>query len=135
MTKQLLKISKYKPSIFQGKLDFASGHHGISLSIEHPLERTIVRALIAILIALMCGYLYFVSASVLNVMARKEALGHIAKLQGTIGGSEQQYFTLSHAISPSAGASLGLRPLAKTQYVYRPGNVGTAAATIARNDI
>ena len=132
--KKFLKISKYKPSVFQGRFDF-SASAGASLTVEHPVERHVVRILSVVLVALICGYLYFVSASVLNVMSRRDALAHIAQIQGSIGGLEQQYFTLSHGVSPTAGAGLGLAPVSATHYVYRPGNVGAAAATIARNAI
>ena len=124
--KHLLKISKYRPSIFQGKFDF-------SLSMEHPIERLIFRALTVFLIALVCGYLYFVSASVLNVIARKDALAQVAVIQGSIGGLEQQYFKLSQAVTPQSGQALGLSPVGQPKYVYRPGNV--TSATIARNEI
>ena len=133
MRTRIQKISKHVPSIFQGRLDFAGQAGSVSLSREHPLEGAVIRTLSILLIALICGYLYFVSASVLNVMARREALSQVSQIQGTIGASEQQYFALSESISPQEGASLGLSPVLNTQYVYRPGNVG--AATIARNEI
>ena len=133
MTKRLLKISKYRPSIFQGKIDFSSAQRGVSLSVEHPAERLALRIISLALITLICGYLYFVSASVLNVIARKEALAQVAVVQGTIGGLEQEYFALSQSVSPQIGRALGLSPVGEPKYVYRPGNVG--AATIARNEI
>lgn len=133
MTKKLLKISKYRPSIFQGKLDFSSAHRGVSLSLEHPAERLVLRVLSIALLALVCGYLYFVSASVLNVIARKEALARVVVIQGSIGGLEQEYFKLSQSVTAQTGEALGLSPVGQPKYVYRPGNVG--AATIARNEI
>ena len=133
MGARIHKISKHVPSIFQGRLDFNAAKHGFSLSMEHRLERVIVRGLCIALIALVAGYLYFVSASVLNVIARKEALSQVIKIQGTIGGLEQQYIGLSQSVTPSTGDALGLSPVLNTQYVYRPGNVG--AVTIARNAI
>ena len=133
MTKRLLKISKYKPSIFQGKFEFSAGSGQVSLSLEHPRERLILQTLGVILVALICGYLYFVTASVLNVMARREALASVDAIQGQIGSAEQQYFALSQDVTPQEGAALGLVPISNTQYVYRPGNIG--AATIARNEI
>ena len=133
MRTRIHKISKHVPSIFQGRLAFSAGGQRVSLSMEHPLERTIISALSLLLVVLICGYLYFVSASVVNVMARREAITHISQIQGSIGGLEQQYFALSQEVSPDMAASLGLSPVGTTQYVYRPGNVG--AVTIARNDI
>ena len=133
MGTRIHKISKHVPSIFQGRLDFSAGEHRVTLSQQHPFESTIMRTLCIALVVLVCGYLYFVSASVLNVIARKEALAEISKIQGSIGGLEQQYFTLSEGVTPQAGATLGLSPIEDTQYVYRPGNVG--AVTIAPNAI
>lgn len=101
--------------------------------MEHPTEAIALRVLSVAFILVVCGYLYFVSASILNVIARKEALTRISVIQGTIGGSEQRYFELSKGISPASGPALGLAPIGKQAYVYRPGNVG--AATIARNEI
>ena len=86
-----------------------------------------------VLVAVVCGYFYFISASILNVIARKEALSKISVIQGSIGGSEQQYFNLTKGISPQSGPALGLSPIKSQAYVYRPGNVG--AATIAANEI
>jgi len=101
--------------------------------MEHPMESMALRILFAILILVVCGYLYFISSSILNVIARKEALAHVSAIQGSIGGAEQRYFELTKAISPQSGPSLGLAPIANQHYVYRPGNVG--AATIAPNEI
>ncbi|MDO8514835.1 MAG: hypothetical protein Q7S50_04820 [bacterium] len=133
MRARIHKISRHVPSIFQGRLDFNTTQHRISLSIEHPAELLALRVLAIALIALVCGYLYFVSASVLNVMSRKEALTRTALIQGSIGGLEQEYFKLSQSVKPNSGAALGLSPVSQTQYVYRPGNVG--AVTIVRNEI
>ena len=120
-----IKISKHIPSVFQGSFDF-SGGRSISLSIEHPVEATILRSLVALVVILLCAYLYFVSLSVLNVIARKEALAGISKFQSSISGMEQQYFALSETVKPSEGTYLGLSPLTNITYAYRPGN--TAAA-------
>lgn len=131
MTKKLLKISKYKASVLQGKFEFSAGSEPISLSLEHPRERFLLRALGAAFLFLCCCYLYFVTASILNVMARKEALARIDALRGSIGTLEQRYLALSQAVTPEMGKDIGLSPVSSTQYVYRPGTVGTA--TIVRN--
>lgn len=130
------KISKYRPSLFQGKFDFSlagqAGRRGFSLAYEHPMERLMQSGLFAVLIFLACLYLYFITATVLNVIARKDALGKVARIQGSIGGLEQEYFALSGEVNPASAKGLGLAPVSNTSYVYRPGNVG--AATIAGND-
>ena len=133
MRTRIHKISRYAPSIFQGKFDFSSARRGASLSVAHPWEHMGLRLLGAALVVIFCGYLYFVSASILNVIASKEALTQVSVIQGSIGGLEQNYFELTKAISPQSGPALGLSPITHQAYVYRPGNVG--AATIVRNEI
>ena len=87
-----------------------------------------MRVLVSLLILLALGYLYFVAASVLNIMARKEALSQSAQIEGTIGSLEGQYFALSQGITPQSAVALGLSPISvkDTDYVNRPGNVGIA---------
>ncbi len=126
------KISKYKPSLFQGKFDF-SPPRGFSLTYEYPIERLAQNGLIFVLIVLACLYLYFITATVLNVIARKDALGKVARIQGSIGGLERNYFALSQEVGPASAGAIGLAPVSHTSYVYRPGNVG--AATIDPNAI
>jgi hypothetical protein len=131
MAKKILKISKYKPSILQGTFEFSAGSSHVSLSLEHPRERFIMSVLGITLAVLVCAYLYFITASVLNVIARKEALAQTTDLQGQIGMLEQHYLELSNAANPEEGAALGLVPVKNTEYIYRPGTIG--AADIARN--
>lgn len=131
MTKKLLKISKYKTSILQGKFEFSAGSERVSLSLEHPRERMILQVFGIALAVLIFAYLYFVTASVLNVMARREALAQINDIQSRVGSLEQRYFALAQSAGPEDASALGLSPVEKTEYVYRPGNAGTV--TIARN--
>ncbi len=125
MNKKIQKISKHAPSIFQGRLDMSlvSTPH-TALSIEYPTERIILNTLIGLLVACIAGYFYFVAASVVHVMNRKEALTESSRIESTISTLENRYFALSHAITPSSGTSLGLAPIAKIDYVHRVGRVG-----------
>ena len=134
MTKKILKISKYRPSLFQSKLDFSVAGGNVSFSIEHPLEQTLFRALGLVLFVLLCGYFYFVSASVLNIIARKEADSKSASLQTSIAGMEQQYFALKDGMDTHTAAALGLSQIKDTQYVYVPGNAASAG-TVAESII
>ena len=132
MGKHTYKISKYKPSALQGRFDFSPVAQ-LSFGGEHSLERSALRVFCVALVVLACAYLYFVTASVLHVMDRREALAKVSDMQGSIGSLEQRYFTLSHDIMPHMGAALGLSSVEKTSYVYRPGTIG--AATMASNEI
>ena len=121
------KISKHRPSVFQGRLSLAAASKPrVALAVEHPAERFISRALIALLVVLALWYLYFVSASVLNIMARKEAMAQSASIEASIGSLEGQYFALQQSITPQSAIGLGLSPVESTDYVDRPGNVGIA---------
>lgn len=133
---KVLHISKHIPSALQGSFLFPVP--AISLTVEHPLESKLLRALLIVLALLLCGYLYFVSVCILNVMARKEASVHAASVQNAIASLEEEYFALSESVTEVRGASLGLHPIRKTSYVYRPGNTalaGQAAVTMGRNEI
>lgn len=111
--------------------------HLAILSLEYSYERVAFRVLFALLGIILCGYLYFVGASVLNIIARKEASRSSASLQGSIAVLEKQYFVLTEAVTPQTGASLGLSQVNATDYVYRPGATAAAqsADTIDRNAI
>ena len=128
--KTAIKISKHIPSVFQGSLDFTGGR-AISFTMEHPLESSALRFLVALVVVCVCTYVYFVSLSVLNVIARKEAMADISRLAGSISVMETEYFALSETIQPSEGARLGLAPLSNVSYIYRPGNTALAVQTPA----
>src|SRR3989344_7292288 len=133
MRARIQKISRYAPSIFQGKLDFSGKNRRFSLAVEHPAERAIFRTLIAALALFACAYVYLVGSTVLNVIARKEALAQTATLASAVSELESQYFAASGGIRPEDGARLGLSPVEDTVYIRRPGN--TAAAKISGDEI
>ena len=126
MGAHLHRMSKYRPSIFQGRLDLFRTAPSLSLTHEHPAERTLFRMLVAVLLVIAGVYIYFVGASVLNVIARKEALLQTAQLTGAVSSLEREYFLVAKSITPEAGERLGLAPVANTAYVRRPGVVGDA---------
>lgn len=119
----------HKPSIFQGQLQFPASRGTFAFHVEHPLERTAFRALLAIILLLVCAYLYFVVASVLNVIARKDAISRSTQLGSAIGAYERDYFTVSERVKPEAGTPLGLYPVSNVAYIHRPGVVGQALAS------
>lgn len=109
-------------------------HKKISiLSLEYPAEALVLRVLCLVLAILSCLYLYFVAASVLNIIARRESDSHAAMIQSSIGDLEQQYFALSQEITPQEAKTLGLSPVTEQQFVYETGNA--AAAPIPHDTI
>jgi hypothetical protein len=99
------------------------------LSVEYPYEQAALSALAVIFVLCLLTYVYFVSASVLNVMAQREADRNSQLLEGEIGKLEQQYFALSHAVTAQNAQEIGLVPIQKTAYVYRPGAVGVVSVS------
>lgn len=127
------KISKYRPSILQGTLDFSSAKKSFSLTAEHPYESAAIRFLILTLCVLAFAYLYFVAASIMNIVARKEASVQTTRLQSSLALMEKEYFALSHAVDESVADRMGLVTVEDTHYVYEPSTA--VAATIRGNGI
>ncbi len=127
MTTHLKKISKYKPSVLQGTLHFEVARPRANLATEHPWEPRARSILSIALIVLVAAYLYFVAASILNVIARTEATSEMQGTQSSIAGLEQSYFALAQGVTPQEGVSLGFSPVSDTSYVHRPGNAAVAA--------
>lgn len=122
MKKHLEKISKYKPSALQGTLHLEVSRPRVGLAVAHPYEGRALTFLSIALVVLVVGYLYFVTASIFNVIARSEALRQTDEIESSIGSLEQRYLALSQEVSPQTGMALGLSPISNTSYVYRPGN-------------
>ncbi|MEK7107186.1 MAG: hypothetical protein AAB899_03295 [Patescibacteria group bacterium] len=123
----------HKPSIFQAKLQFPAPRANFALSIEHPFENIAFNTFLAVLALLIFIYIYLVGSSALNIIARKEALALVSQAGAEIGSYEREYFAASQKVTPEAGLSLGLAPVSKPAYVYRPGTVGRAE--ISHNEI
>jgi hypothetical protein len=98
----------------------------VAFAVEHPFEHIAFKVLLALLAFLIFSYLYFVAASIMNVVARREALAQSSRIESSIGDLEQKYFSLSQQVTPEEGVRLGLVPLTQPTYVNRPGNVGQA---------
>ena len=96
-----------------------------------PGENLALRFLFLALTVCILGYVYFVSVSIMNVIAHKEALAASESLQGEVGDLEEQYFALSKNVTPESGVHLGMTPTSDTTFVRRPGTVGTAVGSRA----
>ena len=99
-----------------------------ALSAEHPYEQALVRYLLFALAVVVFAYLYLVSASVLNIIAQREADHRSASLEGAIGELEGRYFSLSQTITLAHASNLGLHPIVTRSYVYRLSTVGLYSA-------
>lgn len=90
--------------------------------------------MLIVLGALCFAYLYFVGASVLNVVARKEAVVETQKLQSAIASMEQEYFALSESVDGPLASTMGLVAIDDTAYIYTPGSTA-AAVTMGGNGL
>ena len=98
-----------------------------------PGEQFLLHGLFLALGMCVFGYAYFVSLSIMNVIAHKEAIAMSDSLQSDVGDLEREYFELSKSVTPALGASLGMSPASQTTFVRKPGAMGTVAGT--RTDI
>lgn len=105
------------------------------LAIEYQWENTLLRVLLIMLAVLLSSYLYFVAASVLNVIAHKEANLRSTQIETSIGQLERQYFTLSQELTPEKGTALGLSAIIDQSYVYRHGSIGAVTTASDRIEI
>jgi hypothetical protein len=103
-------------------------HKTSLMTAEHPYEALVLRSLFAVLAILVCAYLYFVSSSVLNVIARKEAAAAAVKTESNVGVLEQQYLALTHGVTPEQGLAMGLQPIKSATYVRRMDAVGVVSS-------
>ena len=117
-----------KPNPLQGVLPFGEVK-SVAFAAEHPFERIVFLVVGAGIVVCALLYIYFVTASVLNVTARKTALRETAQIQSTIGVLEEEHFALSQSMTQQAAADLGLSAVQSSQYVYRPGTVGVAVTS------
>ncbi|TSC85854.1 MAG: hypothetical protein G01um10148_762 [Parcubacteria group bacterium Gr01-1014_8] len=98
-----------------------------------PREESAIRILCGMLGIVVFAYITLVSISIVNVIARKEAMDSATALRAVVGQLERDYFATSHGVTLQSGDSLGLSPVSDTEFVHRPGAVGTAGAT--RNEL
>jgi hypothetical protein len=86
---------------------------------EYVLEKRMRHFVLMLIGFCAFGYVYFVSTSVLNIIARKDAHTQITQVESAIGTLESEYFYLSSAISQDAAKDLGLVPVLRKNFVTR----------------
>lgn len=97
-----------------------------ALHTAFPREEGFVRVLGVMLALLAVSYLTIVSMSIVNVIARKEATDRMVALRAAVGELEREYFALSGDLTAASAETVGLAPVSDTNYIYRPGAVGSA---------
>lgn len=72
------------------------------------------------------AYVGFVSFSIMNVIAYREAVAESESLRTKVGLLEREYFELSKGIHADRAVSLGLVPVSDRSFVRMPGALGAA---------
>ena len=80
-------------------------------------EQRLFFGAVSVLFILFVLYVYFISASVVHVIARKEVDREIAHVASAIGDLEFAYITAKHAITPERLAQYGFLS-APSQKIY-----------------
>lgn len=111
------------------------GQKSSVLRVAHPSEGLLIRMLSCALFLLLAGYITLVSMSIVNVIARKEAMEKTVALRSSVSELEHNYFVLSQGISADRGQEFGLVKVSDTHYVREQGSVGFADDKNVRNGI
>lgn len=70
-------------------------------------EKLMTFGALSLLMALFVAYVYFLSASVVHVVIRKEVTGEIAQLNSQVGQLEAEYIQRQHAVSDEIAMQKG----------------------------
>lgn len=82
-------------------------------------ERRFFYAALMCLLASIAGYMYFVSASVVHVVVRKEVDQEIASLVSSVSQLESQYIEAQHLVSNDIATQHGFQHITDPVYVNR----------------
>lgn len=89
----------------------------LTLRLLANIEYKLLWTEIVLLIALFAGYVYFISASIVNVVLRQEAMVEISAIHSSISTLEADYLTKKQAIDESFAMSEGYAELSATHYI------------------
>lgn len=95
-----------------------------ALTHEHAWEARARHLLVACTLIMAVGYVYCVAASILNVIARKEADTRAIALTASIAELEERYVALSATIHEEAVLAHGLSSLNAKHFVTRTPTLG-----------
>ena len=106
----------------------------IPLAKEYVFERRARRVIFLIIGLCAVGYIYFVSTSVLYIIARKDAHTQISQVESQVATLESEYFVLSSTISIEEAEKLGLVSVSKKNFVTRT-SVHASLSEVASNGL
>jgi amino acid transporter len=88
-----------------------------SLILQLNREKTIFRALVGTLLVCAGLYIYFINATVHNVVARQNLEAESAQLSLSIGSKEFQYITKRNSVTLALAHSLGFQDAEVKAYI------------------
>lgn len=95
-------------------------------------KRTVFFALLAVLFILFGTYIYFVSASIVHVIVRKEVDQNMAQVSSQISDLESRYIEAKHAIDEERIAALGFVESPERVYIQK---APTNLVLVSQNEI
>lgn len=89
-------------------------------------EKTIFWSLVGVLFFSLCFYMYFINATVRNVVARQNLEKEANSLTLAIGNKEFEYISKRNAVNLAMAYSMGFKETAVKQYI-KTGDSNTVA--------
>lgn len=86
-------------------------------------EKRILIGLLLCCVSLVALYMYFVSATIVHVVVRKEAIKSIAELSSEVAELETAYITAQHTMSESVAAGYGFVAVTEKVFLDRSDSV------------
>lgn len=91
----------------------------ITARITAGREQMLFWVLVAATVAMLALYIYFISASVINIVLRKEMLLEISAAHSRIGDLEAQYLAITNTIDANYAEAEGFAFVDSPVYVSR----------------
>ena len=98
----------------------------VVLHTSYFREDIVTRVLMGLVAVLVISYVTFVSMTIVNVIARKEALEKMTETSSLIAQLEHDYFARTESLTVAQADERGLAPVVDKQYVQRLTAVGIA---------
>ena len=93
----------------------------ISIAVAHTqdLEKKLFWSLIAMLVLMLVMYVFFVNATVMNIVGRQTAERAASSVNSHISDLESQYLALASGITPEYAHSIGFAETKTEAYATR----------------
>ena len=91
----------------------------LDLQRELHREKTIFWTLVGALFICAGFYIYFVNATIHNVVTRQNLQNEASRLTLSLGSQEFQYITMRNSITLDSAYALGFKDVADTTYLSR----------------